>query len=148
MAFKLPHTIYCDGASRKDGRGGWGFVVYFHDDEIDFKCGGAYDTTNNRMELTAAIEALKWAKSHRGTYTIACDSQYVIKGVTEYLDAWLQMGWRTGANKPVKNDDLWEILGHLDCDVQPRWEWVRGHNGDVGNERADELAGLGIPKER
>lgn len=152
MAFRPYFTAYCDGASRKDGRGGWGFVVYDREGfEIDYKCGGEYNTSNNKMELQGAIEALRWAKQYKKAgnrlpiMKIISDSQYVIKGITEHMDLWLRTGWRTSANKPLKNVDLWEILGHLDCDVLPDWRWVKGHTGDIGNERADELAGKGVP---
>lgn len=143
-------TVYCDGASRKDGRGGWGFAVYKGDVEVYASCGGAYDVTNNKMEMKAAIETLKWASTYhpRPILTVITDSMYVIGGITEYLDTWLRTGWRTSTNKPVKNQDLWEELGHLDCDLQPIWQHVKGHTGVIGNERADVLAGEGIPAKK
>ena len=141
--------FYCDGASRKDGRGGWGFAVFDGEVEV-FSClGGDFDTTNNRMELQAAIEALSYAKETRCMQpVIVCDSQYVIKGITEDIDLWLKTNWRTGGNQPLKNKDLWAELCDLDIDVRPRWRWVRGHTGVRGNERADQLAQQGVPRER
>lgn len=139
--------IYCDGASRKDGRGGWGLVVYEDSIEVAFGCGGEYNTTNNRMELKAAIMAVRWLPV--GVIaTIHSDSKYVVDGILEHMDIWLRTGWRSSSNQPVKNVDLWEELGNLDVDRVIDWRWVKGHTGVVGNERADELAGLGIPKEK
>lgn len=142
--------IYCDGASRKDGRGGWGFVVYEDDREVVARKGGAFGTTSNAMELTAAIASLEWADANclpEGTsLTVLSDSKYVVLGITEYMDTWLRAGWRTSGNKPLKNQDLWERLCALDCEVCPDWEWVKGHSGVIGNERADTLAGAGVPE--
>lgn len=144
---KKSYHIYCDGASRKDGRGGWGYVVLQGQVVLREARGGFYNTTNNRMELTAAIRAVQDAPRD-GIVTIHSDSQYVVQGILEHMDLWLRTNWRTSGNKPVKNQDLWEKLGDLDCTYAPNWEWVKGHSGVWGNERADELAGLGIPKER
>lgn len=138
--------IYCDGASRKDRRGGWGFAMYLEGVEAAFGCGGEYNTTNNRMELKAAIMAVRWLPVG-ATATIYSDSRYVIDGILEHMDIWLRTGWRSSSNKEVKNVDLWEELGNLDVDRVIDWQWVKGHTGVVGNERADELAGLGVPKE-
>lgn len=137
-------TVYCDGASRKDGRGGWGYAVYEGSVLLRSDCGGEYDTTNNRMELMGAIKALRTFTPGTAVKVVS-DSQYVVKGITEYLDDWLQRNWRTGGNKPVKNQDLWEQLGHLDADRKVTWEWVKGHTGNPGNEMADSLATKGVP---
>ena len=137
-------NIYCDGASRKDGRGGWGLAAYWHDKLMFEECGGAFDTTNNRMELQGAIEALKCYDP--GTeMTIHSDSQYVVQGILEHIDLWLRTGWRTSGNNPVKNQDLWEELATLDVERKVTWLWVKGHSGVPGNERADALATLGVP---
>lgn len=137
--------IYCDGASRKDGRGGWGFVVYRGNVRQRTEFGGAFDTTNNRMELQAAIEALKTI-SIGARVEVICDSKYVVEGILEHVDLWLRTGWRTSGNKPVKNVDLWQELVVLDIDRKVRWTWVKGHAGDVGNEEADAAAARGVPK--
>lgn len=143
-----PHfNIYTDGASRKDGRGGWGYVVFQGAVQLYHDYGGVRDTTNNQMELLAAIKGLR-SRPAGDIITLYSDSQYVVKGITEYMDLWLRTGWRTGANKPVKNQDLWETLAELDVDRKVTWQWVRGHIGDVGNELADKLAGRGVPPAR
>lgn len=145
--------IHCDGASRKDGRGGWGWTMATSWGEVYEQCGGEYDTTNNRMELLGAIEAIAEADTaadpkERLSIQLWSDSQYVIKGITEYIDDWRFRLWRTAANKAIKNQDLWKRLYLLNCKHDIDWRWVKGHTGDVGNERADVLAGLGIPPQR
>lgn len=137
-------SVYCDGASRKDGRGGWAYVIYRGDVELRREVGGAIDTTNNRMELTGAIRALK-SLPHGAKVTVYSDSKYVTEGITDYLDGWLSRNWRTSGNKAVKNQDLWEELGHLDADRRVTWQWVKGHAGVPGNELADRLASIGVP---
>jgi ribonuclease HI len=138
------YEAYCDGASRKDGRGGWGYIIYHAGEKVASGCGGTHGTTNNRMELQGAIEVLQRLK--KGTKaTVYSDSQYVIRGITEYVDTWLRLNWRTTSCKPVKNADLWEELVLLDLDRRIDWQWVRGHNGTPGNEEADRLATLGVP---
>ncbi len=139
-------VAYCDGASRKDGRGGWGYVILSGDKRFAHGCGGEYNTTNNRMELMAAIQVLRYLPPP-AKVTIHSDSMYVIGGIQDHLDLWLKTNWRSATNKPVKNQDLWEMLGHLDCDHDVTWEWVKGHSGVPGNEEADRLAGLGVPPE-
>lgn len=147
MTLRRHYHLYCDGASRKDGRGGWGYTVLENGMELRYAMGGAQETTNNRMELTAAIRGLR--SLPRGSLvTVYCDSKYVIDGITSHIDIWLANGWRAAGNKPVKNRDLWEQLGEQDVERRTQWVWVRGHTGVWGNERADELAGLGVPKER
>lgn len=147
MSTRRHYHLFCDGASRKDGRGGWGFVVYENQVELFSGHGGMHDTTNNRMELTAAIKGLR-SLPLKSLVTVYCDSKYVVDGITEHLDVWLRNGWRAAGNKPVKNQDLWQVLGEQDVERDTRWVWVKGHTGVAGNERADQLAGLGIPKEK
>jgi ribonuclease HI len=106
-------------------------------------CGGAPQTTNNRMELTAVIEALASLK-RRCRVTIHTDSEYVKNGITSWIHAWKRRGWRTADNKPVKNAELWARLDHLNALHEVHWRWVKGHAGDAGNERADALANRGV----
>ncbi len=135
--------IYTDGACRGNpGPGGWGALLMYGDSEKEI-CGGQQDTTNNRMELTAAIEALKLLK-RPCELTLYTDSQYVRKGILEWIQGWKARGWKTAAKKPVKNDDLWRSLDEQVARHQIKWVWVKGHAGNAGNERADELANRGI----
>ena len=135
--------IFTDGACRGNpGPGGWGALLRYGKNERKL-WGGDPETTNNRMELTAAIEALKTLKEPCRV-TVTTDSEYVRKGITEWLENWKRRGWRTAAKKPVKNVDLWQAL---DDEVQRheiRWHWVRGHSGHRENEIADTLANRGI----
>ena len=136
-------TIYTDGACRGNpGPGGWGVWLQSgeHSKEL---FGGAGNTTNNRMELTAAIRGLQ-ALNQRCTVALYTDSEYVRKGITEWIDGWKRKGWKTAARKPVKNADLWRELDELAASQDVEWHWVKGHSGDVGNEKADELANQGI----
>jgi ribonuclease HI len=135
--------IHTDGACRGNpGPGGWGVLLSWNDTRKELS-GAEVATTNNRMELTAAIMGLTALK--RPTLaTVQTDSQYVIKGITEWLPAWKARGWRTADRKPVKNQDLWERLDQLAGQHTLRWQWVKGHSGDPGNERVDELANLAI----
>jgi ribonuclease HI len=135
--------IFTDGACRGNpGPGGWGALLRYggHEKEL---YGAEADTTNNRMELTAAIVALESLK--RGCkVALTTDSQYVKKGITEWIANWKKRGWKTADKKPVKNVDLWK---RLDAALQPHqveWHWVRGHTGHPENERADQLANRGI----
>jgi ribonuclease HI len=135
--------IYTDGACRGNpGPGGWGAVLFYGDHEREI-CGGEQPTTNNRMELTAAIRALE-ALSRPCKVVLYTDSQYVRNGIEEWLPAWKQRGWRTAARKPVKNADLWQSLDEQAARHQVDWRWVRGHDGNPGNERADILANRGL----
>jgi ribonuclease HI len=134
---------FTDGACRGNpGPGGWG-VVLRAGTHVKELFGGEPATTNNRMELKAAIEALGALKvpSRVDLYT---DSQYVRSGITEWLPAWRARGWRTADKKPVKNQDLWEALSALAAQHDVTWHWVKGHSGHPENERADELANEGI----
>jgi len=138
--------IYSDGACRGNpGPGGWGVLLRFNNKEKEL-WGGEAGTTNNRMELMAAIRALEALKrpSRVKLYT---DSLYVMKGITAWIHDWKRRGWRTADKKPVKNDDLWRQLDELAAKHDVEWHWVRGHNGHPENERADALANKGIPSE-
>ena len=136
--------IYSDGACRGNpGPGGWGALLRYNKREKEL-WGGEADTTNNRMELMAAIRALEALKrpSHVKLYT---DSIYVMKGITAWIHDWKKKGWRTAEKKPVKNEDLWRRLDELAARHQIEWHWVKGHAGHPENERADALANKGIP---
>ena len=135
--------IHADGACRGNpGPGGWGVVMRAGSKEKEL-WGGERLTTNNRMELTAAIRALE-ALRRRCHVQLYSDSQYLRNGITEWLPAWKRRGWRTADRKPVKNQDLWEQLDRLAAQHEVEWHWVRGHSGHAGNERADALANRGI----
>ena len=136
---------FTDGACRGNpGPGGWGVLLRYGDHERELS-GGEPDTTNNRMELTAAIRALE-ALSERCSVDVFTDSTYVRSGITEWLPAWQARGWRTAGRKPVKNRDLWQRLSELVGDHDVRWHWVKGHAGHPENERADALANTGLEK--
>jgi ribonuclease HI len=136
--------IYSDGACRGNpGPGGWGAILRANGAEKEIY-GGEAETTNNRMELMAAIRALEALKrpSQVKLYT---DSIYVMKGITAWIHDWKRKGWRTADKKPVKNEDLWRRLDELAARHEIEWHWVRGHSGHPENERADALANKGIP---
>ncbi len=136
-------TIYTDGACRGNpGPGGWGALLIFNGTEREM-FGGAAETTNNRMELCACIEALA-RLSRRCRVRIFTDSTYVKNGIQSWLGKWKRNNWKTSAKKPVKNRDLWEQLDQLSAKHDIEWRWVKGHAGDPGNERADRLANRGI----
>jgi len=140
----LSHVeIYTDGACRGNpGVGGWGALLRFRDRELEL-FGGEPATTNNRMELTAAIQALA-ALKRRCEVALYTDSQYVRQGITTWLADWKRRDWRTSDRKPVKNQDLWQQLDALAAKHDIAWHWVRGHTGHPENERADALANRGI----
>ena len=133
-------TIYTDGAcSGNPGIGGWGVVILENNKEDTFLNGGNDNTTNNRMELTAAIEALKYFED-RQIITLITDSKYVKDGIQSWIQNWKKNGWKTAAKKPVKNKELWIELDQLISRHTISWEWVKGHDGNVHNEKADYLA--------
>jgi ribonuclease HI len=135
--------IYADGACRGNpGPGGWGVLLRAHGRERELH-GGEPHTTNNRMELTAVIEALACLKRNCKV-RLYTDSQYVQKGISRWIHDWKRRGWRTADRKPVKNVDLWQRLDELARDHDVEWHWVKGHAGHAGNERADALANRGI----
>jgi ribonuclease HI len=140
-----PVIIYTDGACKGNpGPGGWG-VLLRSGETVKELYGGERSTTNNRMELTAVIRALE-ALKRPCAVTLYMDSQYVLKGITEWLPGWKAKGWRTASKQPVKNVELWKHLDDLlsSSGHVVDWRWVRGHDGDPGNERADALANLGV----
>jgi len=135
--------IYTDGACRGNpGIGGWGALLTFKDHKKEL-WGGEAETTNNRMEMMAVIEALK-ALKQPSKVRMTTDSQYVLKGITEWMDNWKKRNWKTAAKKPVKNADLWREMDCLLQQHEVEWEWVKGHSGHPGNEMADQLANRGI----
>lgn len=135
--------IYTDGACRGNpGPGGWGALLRCSGHEKSL-CGGETLTTNNRMELTAAIMALE-ALQRSCAVTLFTDSTYVMRGLTEWLPRWRTRGWKTASGKPVKNEDLWKRLERAVVPHQIDWRWVKGHAGDAGNEAADRLANEGL----
>ncbi len=131
--------IYTDGGSRGNpGIGAWGAAFFEGDVLTETLSGGEQLTTNNRMELTAAIEGLRAVKDDRGIH-LYTDSTYVRDGITKWIIGWKRNGWRTANKKPVKNQDLWQALDVLASAKQVEWHWVKGHAGERGNEKADEL---------
>jgi len=136
-------VAYTDGACRGNpGPGGWG-VVLESGARVKELCGGEPDTTNNRMELMAAIRALE-ALRKRSRVSLYTDSVYVKSGITQWLPNWVERGWRTAGRKPVKNQDLWQQLAAVAERHEVSWHWVKGHAGHPGNERADKLANQGL----
>lgn len=139
-------VIYTDGACKGNpGPGGWGAILRSADGSVKELFGGELATTNNRMEMMAVIQALAILK-RPCSVTLYVDSQYVLKGITEWLAGWKAKGWKTAAKQPVKNVDLWQQLDQLVSHGGHTidWRWVKGHAGDPGNERADVLANKGV----
>ena len=135
--------IYTDGACRGNpGPGGWGVLLIANGHRKTLH-GGEHDTTNNRMELQAAIEALNALNGERNV-TLYTDSKYVMDGINDWMPRWKQRGWKTAAKQPVKNQDLWQQLDAAVARHDITWKWVRGHTGNPGNEEADALANRGI----
>ena len=140
-------VMYTDGACKGNpGPGGWGVFLKSDGHEKEL-WGGERETTNNRMEMTAVIEGLS-ALKRPCRVAIYLDSEYVRKGITEWIGGWKRRGWKTADNKPVKNDDLWRTLEAMAAQHDVDWRWVRGHAGDPGNERADGLANRGAAEVR
>lgn len=142
MTHARPHVeLFTDGAcSGNPGPGGWAYILRHPSSGATREASGAEpDTTNNRMELRAVIEGLR-ALTQPGLVDLTSDSQYVLKGMKEWLDAWKRRGWKTADKKPVKNQDLWETLDELRSLHEIRFHWIRGHNEHPENERCDQLA--------
>ncbi|MAV84165.1 MAG: ribonuclease HI [Gammaproteobacteria bacterium] len=135
--------VYTDGACRGNpGPGGWGVFIIYNDSTKEL-FNGQKETTNNQMEILAAIEALKYLKDEEQEITLYTDSNYVRKGITEWINNWKINNWRTASKKPVANKELWIELDELTLNKKITWNWVKGHSGDPGNERADQLANFG-----
>ena len=135
--------VYTDGACRGNpGPGGWGVYIQLNDEEKDLY-GGNPETTNNQMEMQAALEALTYLKDKNDVIELYTDSNYLRQGITEWIHKWKLNNWRTAAKKPVANRDLWIEISDLNEKMNVQWNWVKGHAGDPGNERADQLANLG-----
>lgn len=139
--------IFTDGAcSGNPGPGGWGAILRYGETERELS-GGEADTTNNRMELTAAIEALN-ALKRPCDIVLTTDSTYVKDGITSWIDGWKKRGWKNSQKKPVKNEDLWKALDEARSRHTVEWKWVKGHAGHAENERCDELARLAMPSRK
>ena len=136
-------TIYTDGACKGNpGEGGWGAYIEYNNEKVKLY-GYEKDTTNNRMEITAAIEALRYIKV-KSNIIIYTDSKYLMNGINSWIHDWKRNNWRTSSNKGVKNIDLWQIIDELNSNHSIKWTWVKGHSGNPGNEMADELANFAI----
>ena len=135
--------VYTDGACKGNpGPGGWGVYIQSDEDEKELY-GGNPETTNNQMEMQAALEALKHLKDEDEVIELYTDSNYLRQGITEWIHNWKKNNWKTAAKKPVANRDLWIEISDLNEKMTVEWNWVKGHAGDPGNERADELANIG-----
>ena len=135
--------VYTDGACKGNpGPGGWGVYIQSNEDEKELY-GGNPETTNNQMEMQAALEALKHLKDEDEVIELYTDSNYLRQGITEWIHKWKKNNWKTAAKKPVANRDLWIEISDLNEIMNVQWNWVKGHAGDPGNERADELANIG-----
>ena len=135
--------VYTDGACKGNpGPGGWGVYIKFNNEEKDLY-GGNPETTNNQMEMQAALEALKYLKDKDEAIKLYTDSNYLRQGITDWIHKWKLNNWRTASKKPVANRDLWIEISDLNEKMNVEWNWVKGHAGDPGNERADQLANMG-----
>ena len=135
--------VYTDGACKGNpGPGGWGVYIQSNENEKELY-GGNPETTNNQMEMQAALEALKHLKDKDEVIELYTDSNYLRQGITEWIHKWKTNNWKTAAKKPVANRDLWIEISDLNEKMNVQWNWVKGHAGDPGNERADELANIG-----
>ena len=136
-------SIYTDGACKGNpGEGGWGAFIEYSDEKVKLY-GYEKDTTNNRMEIIAAIEALRFIKV-QSDIIIYTDSKYLMNGINTWIHGWKKNNWKTSSNKDVKNIDLWKIIDELNSNHSIEWVWVKGHSGNPGNEMADELANFAI----
>ena len=136
-------TIYTDGACKGNpGEGGWGAYIEYNNEKVKLY-GYETETTNNRMEITAAIEALRYIKV-KSNIVIYTDSKYLMNGINTWIHDWKKNNWRTSSNKGVKNVDLWKIIDELNSNHSIKWSWVKGHSGNPGNDMADELANFAI----
>ncbi len=143
MTTSMTVDIYTDGAcSGNPGPGGWGALMLCNGEEKEL-CGGEVETTNNRMEMLAAVEAFQALKKPTKV-RLHTDSTYLKDGITKWINNWKRNGWRTAAKKPVKNADLWQLLEEVMKPHDVEWHWVKGHSGHPENERADELARQGM----
>ena len=139
--------LFTDGACRGNpGPGGWGVLLKWGETTREL-CGGAPETTNNRMELTAVLEGLRVLK-RTVRVRVHTDSKYVMDGISKWIHGWKKNGWKTSAKQPVKNVDLWQLLDEERLKHEVEWRWVKGHAGHEGNERADQLANQGIDQLR
>ena len=135
--------VYTDGACKGNpGPGGWGVYIKFNNEEKDLY-GGNPETTNNQMEMQAALEALKYLKDKDEAIKLYTDSNYLRQGITDWIHKWKLNNWKTASKKPVANRDLWIEISDLNEKMNVEWNWVKGHAGDPGNERADQLANMG-----
>jgi len=133
--------IYTDGAcSGNPGPGGWAFVLVAEGNVISRGSGGASQTTNNQMELTACIKALESVKGSQESFTLHSDSEYTVKAINEWHKGWIRRGWKNSKGDPVKNQDLIKTILRLNADLDVRWKWIKAHNGDQFNEMVDTMA--------